>query len=59
MVIVGQRYFSKSNDNPRLLVTVLLNFFHNNPLKTRFKKELRVGVMTIGLPLKDVLKKLV
>jgi hypothetical protein len=56
---VGQRYFSKSNDNPRLLVTVLLNFFHNNPLKTRFKKVLRVGVMTIGLPLKDVLKKLV
>ncbi len=37
--------FKKSNDNPRFLVTFLLNCCHTNPLKTRFKKVLRVSVI--------------
>jgi hypothetical protein len=39
----GCTYFS--NDNPRLLVTILLNCCHiTNPLQTRFTKVLRVRI---------------
>jgi hypothetical protein len=44
----GCTYFSKSNDNPRFLVTFLLNCCHTNPLKTRFKKVLRCFRHRIG-----------